>query len=250
MSDQATGQEKKGRPIGEITGGLIWLRDAQDIDGPDGGYLLDPEDRALLADAVNALEAAEHQATEQKARAEESETEAKVLRSALYECAKASGEDVSDGPPTWPPIGEWALRAVQELRHDYDECPAPEDLQAAEARATELGERLARVREWAAKLEACEVEQEDMDELASLLTPSTTEGPTEREYRCRDCGWSYTGEVEYERCGNCGNRDLKYRSRVLPTDGHGPDSENPILCKCGKVLARCDPTEGQGEGEA
>ena len=36
----------------------------------------------------------------------------KEAEEALFKCAEAAGEDTSGGVPTWPPIGEWALRAV------------------------------------------------------------------------------------------------------------------------------------------
>lgn len=39
---------------------------------------------------------------------------------ALIECARQSGADVTDGAPTWPPVNEWAVRCVRELREDYD----------------------------------------------------------------------------------------------------------------------------------
>lgn len=43
-------------------------------------------------------------------------------RTALEECARLSGADMSDGVPTWPPIEEWAVRCVKELREAYDEA--------------------------------------------------------------------------------------------------------------------------------
>jgi hypothetical protein len=44
------------------------------------------------------------------------------LKEALFECAKRSGADISDGAPTWPPIHDWAVQQVTELRADYDEA--------------------------------------------------------------------------------------------------------------------------------
>lgn len=46
--------------------------------------------------------------------------EVERLRRALYECAKAAGEDVSGGPPTWPDVADWAIEAVRQMREDYD----------------------------------------------------------------------------------------------------------------------------------
>lgn len=37
-------------------------------------------------------------------------------REFFLKIATAAGEDVSDGPPTWPAIEVWALQAVEELR--------------------------------------------------------------------------------------------------------------------------------------
>lgn len=57
--------------------------------------------------------------------AEDSNTDARIteLEAALFACAEAAGEDVSDGAPTWPDITTWAVRAVKELRKDYgDAC--------------------------------------------------------------------------------------------------------------------------------
>lgn len=42
------------------------------------------------------------------------------LRLALIECATASGADVSDGPPGWPPVDEWAVQEVKQMRADYE----------------------------------------------------------------------------------------------------------------------------------
>lgn len=42
------------------------------------------------------------------------------LRLALIECATAAGADVSDGPPTWPPVDEWAVQEVKQMRADYE----------------------------------------------------------------------------------------------------------------------------------
>lgn len=56
-----------------------------------------------------------------EARAMRAEAEVERLRAGLLACAKAAGEDVSDGPPTWPDIAEWAVRAVDELRDEYDQ---------------------------------------------------------------------------------------------------------------------------------
>lgn len=39
----------------------------------------------------------------------------------LIECARQAGADISDGAPTWPPVDEWAVREVTELRRDHDE---------------------------------------------------------------------------------------------------------------------------------
>lgn len=40
---------------------------------------------------------------------------------ALVECARLSGEEVEDDrAPTWPPVDEWTVRCVRELREDYD----------------------------------------------------------------------------------------------------------------------------------
>lgn len=47
------------------------------------------------------------------------EARIRQLESALFKCAEAAGEDVSDGAPTWPDITTWAVRAVKELRKDY-----------------------------------------------------------------------------------------------------------------------------------
>jgi len=46
--------------------------------------------------------------------------EAKRMRDGLVRCAAAAGEDVSDGPPSWPDIVEWAVAAVRESRIDDD----------------------------------------------------------------------------------------------------------------------------------
>jgi hypothetical protein len=43
---------------------------------------------------------------------------------ALFECAKIAGADISGGIPTLPPLHEWAVREVTELRADYDEALA------------------------------------------------------------------------------------------------------------------------------
>lgn len=42
------------------------------------------------------------------------------LRAALFACAAAAGEDVSDGPPTWPDLADFALAAVRQMREDYE----------------------------------------------------------------------------------------------------------------------------------
>jgi hypothetical protein len=48
---------------------------------------------------------------------------------ALIECARIAGADMTDAPPTSPPLHEWAVRAVTELRRDYDDaCQAAFDL--------------------------------------------------------------------------------------------------------------------------
>lgn len=49
------------------------------------------------------------------------EEERDRYREALIKCATVAGADVSDGPPTWPDVGVWAVRAVEELRRDYDD---------------------------------------------------------------------------------------------------------------------------------
>lgn len=38
----------------------------------------------------------------------------------LIDCARESGADLSGGAPTWPPVDEWAVREVKQLREDYD----------------------------------------------------------------------------------------------------------------------------------
>lgn len=57
-----------------------------------------------------------------KARAEAAEAERDIFREALVQCATIAGADISGGPPTWPHIGEWAVREVQQLHDDYDEA--------------------------------------------------------------------------------------------------------------------------------
>jgi hypothetical protein len=42
-------------------------------------------------------------------------------RAALIECATIAGADISGGVPTAPPIDEWAVREVREMREAYDE---------------------------------------------------------------------------------------------------------------------------------
>lgn len=59
------------------------------------------------------------------------------LRNALIACAEAAGEDMSGGVPTWPALHVWAVRAVRQLRADYDN--AAEDM----ADAAIIRERLA-----------------------------------------------------------------------------------------------------------
>lgn len=49
------------------------------------------------------------------------QAEVERLRAALVRCATVSGADVSDGPPTWPSVDEWAVQEVQRLRDDYDD---------------------------------------------------------------------------------------------------------------------------------
>jgi len=44
------------------------------------------------------------------------------LKRALFECAMYSGEDTSDGAPTEPTIDVWTVRAVKNLREEYDDC--------------------------------------------------------------------------------------------------------------------------------
>lgn len=43
------------------------------------------------------------------------------LKEGLFLCAKQAGADVSDGPPTWPAIVEWAVHAVIEMREVDEE---------------------------------------------------------------------------------------------------------------------------------
>ena len=42
-------------------------------------------------------------------------------RAALIRCAELAGADLSGGIPTWPSLQVFAIRAVEELRRDYDE---------------------------------------------------------------------------------------------------------------------------------
>jgi hypothetical protein len=44
------------------------------------------------------------------------------LRDALRECVRLSGEDLSDGFPTWPELPDLAVEVVKQLRDDYDEA--------------------------------------------------------------------------------------------------------------------------------
>lgn len=57
------------------------------------------------------------------------EAENERLRDALRECARLSGADLSDGFPTWPPLHEFAVQEVKQMREDYDES-LPEDRRA------------------------------------------------------------------------------------------------------------------------
>ncbi|MEA2495769.1 MAG: hypothetical protein QOJ29_3680 [Thermoleophilaceae bacterium] len=88
-------------------------------------------------------------ASERDARAE-AERQRDEAREALYECAKISGADVSDGAPTWPPIEQWAVEEVAQLRRDCDE-DTPSDaearLSAAEADRDQAKEAAQRLRE-------------------------------------------------------------------------------------------------------
>ena len=64
---------------------------------------------------------------------------ARAARKALFFCWEASGAD-TDGATSTDDIGGadingLAMNGVAQLRDDYDECPTPEDLAAAEARA-------------------------------------------------------------------------------------------------------------------
>lgn len=59
---------------------------------------------------------------EAQSRASKAEARVEELEAALFECAKWSGEDVSEGRPTWPDIAVWAVEAVKQARADYDEA--------------------------------------------------------------------------------------------------------------------------------
>jgi hypothetical protein len=49
-----------------------------------------------------------------------------TFKQALRECARLSGADLSGGFPTHPPIHEYAVQQVGQLREDYDEaCRLP-----------------------------------------------------------------------------------------------------------------------------
>ena len=61
---------------------------------------------------------------EERDRRKEAEGRIAELEAALFECAVLAGEDVSGGVPTRPPLAEWVVRAVRELRCDYDEAAA------------------------------------------------------------------------------------------------------------------------------
>lgn len=41
---------------------------------------------------------------------------------ALVRCVLASGADTSGGIPKYPPLDEWVVREVEQLRKDYDEA--------------------------------------------------------------------------------------------------------------------------------
>lgn len=74
--------------------------------------------------------------TELNAEVERLREERDQLEAALFECAKLSGADVSDGPPGWPDIATWAVEEVGQARRDCDEG-ADED-RAVRARVAEL----------------------------------------------------------------------------------------------------------------
>lgn len=44
----------------------------------------------------------------------------RTLEAALYRCAELAGADTSGGAPTWPPIEQWAVQEVEQLRVDYE----------------------------------------------------------------------------------------------------------------------------------
>lgn len=46
----------------------------------------------------------------------------KKLEEALREVTRLSGTDLSDGFPTWPPLHEFAVQEIKQLREDYDEA--------------------------------------------------------------------------------------------------------------------------------
>jgi hypothetical protein len=56
------------------------------------------------------------------AMAEDLQVRIEDCERALLDCAEASGEDVSGGPPAWPDITDWAVQAVRDLRASYDEA--------------------------------------------------------------------------------------------------------------------------------
>lgn len=43
-------------------------------------------------------------------------------RAALIRCAELAGADLSGGIPSWPSLQVFAIRAVEQLRADYDEA--------------------------------------------------------------------------------------------------------------------------------
>lgn len=92
--------------------------------------------------------------------------ELEEANAALFECARLSGADTSDGVPTWPKLPLYARGCVANLREDYDKA------------CDEACDEEARV----AKLEAA------LEELATwhhrILRPSKLHNPAEQpEFR-------------------------------------------------------------------
>jgi hypothetical protein len=103
VSDFLEAQPETGQPIPDEA-----IEAGEDAQERSHAFRDDKLVRRILTAALPHLEAAKD-----KRIAE--------LEAALFECARLAGEDTSGGVPTKPPLTEWAIRAVKELRQDYDE---------------------------------------------------------------------------------------------------------------------------------